>query len=85
MSIKKQLCNIVKELKHDYSLTYDSILKLGRGGYHRSQLVSVLKHDGANVSVDVISDIINAMGGTIEIHLRNRLTLQEVSNRLEAL
>ena len=53
MSVRSQLCNIVKDLKSEYNLTYDEIVTLGQGAYHKSQLVSVMKHNGNNVSVEV--------------------------------
>lgn len=85
MNIKKQLCNVVKNLKLEYGLTYDQIVLLGEGGFHKSQITSILKHNGDNVSVDVIVDVIKSLGGEIEIHETNRSDLQEIKNRLEAL
>ena len=85
MSVRVQLCNIVKDLKSEYNLTYDEIVTLGQGAYHKSQLVSVMKHNGNNVSVEVITDIISALGCSVEVHTRNRSDLQRVKDRLEAL
>lgn len=85
MSVRTQLCNIVKDLKQEYKLTYDDIVTLGEGAYHKSQLVSVIKHNGNNVSVEVITDIIDALGCSVEVHTRNRSDLQRVKKRLETL
>lgn len=67
MSIKSQLCNIVITLKKDKNLTYDRMLVLGDGAFHRSQLVSIIKHDGVSVSVSVIEDVIKCLGGDLSI------------------
>jgi len=85
MDIKRQLCNIVKNLKLEFNLTYDQIVLLGEGGFHKSQLTSIIKHDADNVSVNVIMDVITCLGSEIEIHESNRSDLQEVCTRLEAL
>lgn len=85
MNIKAQLCNIVKTQKSALGLTYDQIVKLGEGAFHKSQLSSVLRHDGHDVSVDVIVDIIHAIGSEIELVETNRSDLIELKERLEAL
>lgn len=72
MNIKSKLCDIVKTLKYEKNLTYDQIVELGEGGFHKSQLTSILNKSGSDVSVDVITDVIKALGGEIEIHLANR-------------
>ena len=85
MNIKVQLCNVVKTQKSELNLTYDQIVILGEGAFHKSQLTSVLKHDGHDVSVDVIVDIIHALGAEIELVETNRSDLIEIENRLEVL
>lgn len=85
MRLKEQLCNIIKNLKSELNLTYDQMVLLGEGGFHKSQITSILKHNGDNVSVDVIVDVIKSLGGEIEIHETNRSDLQEIKKRLEAL
>ena len=85
MNIKKQLCNVVKNLKLEYGLTYDQMVVLGEGGFHKSQLTSILKRDGSNVSAEVIMDVITSLGAEVELLETNRSDLQEVKERLEAL
>lgn len=85
MRIKEQLCNIVKNLKSELNLTYDQMVLLGEGGFHKSQITSILNQGGQNVSVEVIVDVILSLGGEIEIHETNRSDLQEIKKRLEAL
>ena len=85
MNIKKQLCNIVKNLKLEYSLTYDQMVTLGEGGFHKSQLSSILKSDGNNVSVEVIVDVLKSLGAEVELHEVNRSDLRGIEKRLESL
>jgi hypothetical protein len=67
MGVKSQLCNIVITLKRDNKLTYDQIVDMGNGAFHRSQLVSILKHQGESVSVNVIEDVVKCLGGNLSI------------------
>ncbi len=67
MGVKNQLCNVVITLKREKGLTYDNILLLGEGAFHRSQLVSILNNGGDNVSVGVIEDVIKCLGGELSI------------------
>ena len=85
MNIKKQLCNVVKNLKLEYGLTYDQMVILGEGGFHKSQLTSILKGEGNNVSVEVVMDVIRSLGAEVVLLETNRSDLQEVKERLEAL
>ena len=71
MSIKKQLCNIVIDLKDkDKAMTYAKLYEITKT--HKSQLVSIMKHQGKDVSVEVIEYVIKCLGGEIELHLRNK-------------
>lgn len=85
MQVKVQMCNIVKTLKSELDLTYDQIVSLGEGAFNRTQLSYILNHDGRDVSVEVIADVVRALGSTIEVHERNRLCRNDVLKRLEAL
>lgn len=69
MSVKSQLCNIVRVLKSEQGLTYDEILLKCRGGLHKSQLTNIIKNDGFGVSVDLIEWVIKSLGGELEVHL----------------
>jgi len=73
MNVKSKLCDIVKTLKYENKLTYDQIVAMGDGGFHKSQLTSILTRSGSDVSVDVIVEVIKVLGGEIEIHLTNRI------------
>lgn len=69
MSIKIQLCNIIIDIKDTDKLTYDKLHEIT--DTHRSQLVSIIKHQGKDVSVEVIEYVIKCLGGEVELHLRN--------------
>lgn len=75
MNIRKRLCDIVKSVKEDRELTYDQIIELGNGAFHKSQLTAILKHNGHNVSVDVVMDVLTSLGVEIEVHETYRSTL----------
>lgn len=76
MSIKSQLCNVVITLKDELKLTYDDILVLGEGSFHKSQLTSIINHEGVNVSVDVIEKVIQVLGGELSIICTTDPTLE---------
>lgn len=67
----KQLCDWVAVIKEQRGLTYDKIVEICDGGIHKSQLVSILKNEGKNVSVTTIADVIEALGGEIEVSLKS--------------
>ena len=70
MSIKIQLCNIIIDMKDTDKLTYDKLHEIT--DMHRSQLVSIIKHQGKDVSVEIIEYVIKCLGGEVELHLRNK-------------
>lgn len=73
MGIKTQLCKIVKSLKEENEMTYDQMVEFCKQGsqvmVHKSQLVNILKHDGDNVSVELMEYIIRKFDCHLEIHL----------------
>lgn len=69
MSVKSQLCNAIKKIKDEEGLTYDGLIIKSGSTLVKSQLTSILKYDGLNVSLDVIEDVIHGLGKEIEIHI----------------
>lgn len=67
MSIKIQMCNIIITLKKEKNLTYNQMLDKANGAFHKSQLVSIIKNGGENVSVSVMEDVIESLGGKLSI------------------
>ena len=68
MSIKSQLCEAIKYVKDQEGLTYDKLVERCGGVIVKSQLTSILKYDGLNVSVDTLEDVLRGLGRSVELH-----------------
>lgn len=69
MSVKSQLCEAIKYIKDSENLTYDQLIMNSGGVVVKSQLTSILKYDGFNVSIDTIEDVLHGLGREIEVHI----------------
>lgn len=69
MSVKSQLCEAIKHIKESEGFTYDRLIKTSGGVVVKSQLTSILKYDGFNVSIDTIEDVLHGLGKEIEVHI----------------
>ena len=67
MNIKSQLCYAVGVIKSSEGLTYDQLIVQAGNVVLKSQLISILKHRGKNVSVEVIEKVLHGLGREVKI------------------
>ena len=73
MTIKEQMCKMICRTKKEKGLTYDAIVSMCNGGIHKSQLTLILKHSGANVSLETIEYVLNKLGIEAEVGFVEKL------------
>ncbi len=67
MNIKSQLCYEISVIKSSEGLTYDQLIVQSGNVVLKSQLISILKHKGKNVSVEVIEKVLYGLGREVKI------------------
>lgn len=69
MNIKSKLCESIRNQKELQNLTYEGLVEISRGRVVKSQITSILKYGGLNVSVETLEDLLSDLGYSVEVSI----------------